>query len=269
MSNSHQRIVPPAGDKFRLAEYDPGYSGDLSHEQALAEMPGLRLRLNELQDLLYADRRFALLIVLQGIDTAGKDGTIRSVFQEVGPLGCQVANFGVPSAEEASHDFLWRYHRGTPERGKVVIFNRSYYESVLVERVKELVPKETWKARYAAINQFESYLVNEQTCIAKFFLHISKDEQRARLQERIDNPKKHWKFRKADLDERTHWDAYEAAFEDMVDRCNTATAPWHVIPGNKKWYRDVVVAKALIDLLEKLKLGYPDPEAGIEGLKVQ
>jgi PPK2 family polyphosphate:nucleotide phosphotransferase len=225
--------------------------------------------LNELQDLLYADRRYALLIVLQAIDTGGKDGTIKSVFQEVGPLGCNVVSFGVPTAEEAAHDYLWRYHKTAPERGKVTIFNRSYYESVLVERVKDLVPKDVWKRRYDEINQFEEYLGKQGTKVAKFFLHISKDEQRERLQERIDNPKKHWKFRKADLDERLAWDKYQEAFEDMVDRCNTEDAPWHVVPANHKGYRDVVVAKALIELLESLELRYPDPEPGIESLKVE
>lgn len=269
MSNNHQPLTPPRGKTFHLADYDPGYSGDFDRARAEAEIAALRTRLNELQDLLYADRRYALLVVLQAIDTGGKDGTIKSVFQEVGPLGCNVVSFGVPTAEEAAHDYLWRYHRTAPERGKVGIFNRSYYESVLVERVKDLVPRDVWKRRYDEINQFEEYLGKQGTKIAKFFLHISKDEQRERLQERIDNPKKHWKFRKADLDERLAWDKYQEAFEDMVDRCNTEDAPWHVVPANRKWYRDVVVAKALIELLESLDLRYPDPEPGIESLKVE
>lgn len=269
MSNNHQPLVPPHGKEFHLSDYDPGYSGDLDRERAEAEIVALRIRLNDLQDLLYADRRYAILVVLQAIDTGGKDGTIKSVFQEVGPLGCNVVNFGVPTAEELAHDYLWRYHKVAPERGKVTIFNRSYYESVLVERVKDLVPKDVWKRRYEEINEFEEYLVTQNTKVAKFFLHISKDEQKERLQERIDNPKKHWKFRKADLDERLQWDGYQSAFEDMVDRCNTEHAPWHVVPANHKWYRDVVVAKALVELLESLDLRYPDPEPGIESLKVE
>jgi len=269
VSNNHQPLVPPRGKEFHLSDYDPGYSGDLDRVRAEAEIAALRIRLNDLQDLLYADRRYALLVVLQAIDTGGKDGTIKSVFQEVGPLGCNVVSFGVPTAEELAHDYLWRYHKVAPERGKVTIFNRSYYESVLVERVKDLVPKDVWKRRYDEINQFEEYLGKQGTKFAKFFLHISKDEQRERLQERIDNPKKHWKFRKADLDERLAWDRYADAFEDMVGRCNTEDAPWHVVPANHKWYRDVVIAKALIDLLESLDLRYPDPEPGIESLKVE
>ncbi len=269
MSNNHQPVIPPRDKKFRLSDYDPGYSADFDRARAEAEIIALRTRLNDLQDLLYADRRYALLIVLQATDTGGKDGTIKSVFQEVGPIGCNVVSFGVPTAEEASHDYLWRYHRVAPERGKVTIFNRSYYESVLVERVKDLVPKEVWKRRYDEINAFEEYLGNQGTKVAKFFLHISKDEQRERLQERIDNPKKHWKFRKADLEERLAWDKYQVAYEDMVDRCNTGDAPWHVVPSNRKWYRDIVVAKALIELLEGLGLRYPEAEPGINGLKVE
>ncbi|MBI2767140.1 MAG: polyphosphate kinase 2 family protein [Chloroflexi bacterium] len=269
MANRDQPIVPPPGKPFRLAEFDPENTSGTSKEAALALIPSLRLGINELQDLLYADRRYALLIVLQGIDTAGKDGTIKSVFQEVGPLGSSVANFGVPSAEEAAHDFLWRYHARAPEKGKVVIFNRSYYESVLVERVDSLVSKDVWKARYDTINEFERYLVAQQTVIAKFFLHISKGEQRERLQERVDNPKKRWKFREGDLQERAHWDAYQEAFEDMVGRCNTAAAPWHVVPADHKWYRDVVIAKAIIALLESLDLHYPKPVAGVEGTVVE
>ncbi len=270
MSNNHaQLLVPPHGKKFELGEYAPGYSGDLDRARAEAEIVGLRLRLNDLQDLLYADRRYSLLIVLQGIDTAGKDGTIKSVFQQVGPLGCSVANFGVPTDEELGHDFLWRYHQRTPRKGQVVIFNRSHYEAVLVERVKNLVPKETWQARYEQINQFEALLVSSNTVVMKFFLHISKDEQRERLQERIDNPKKNWKFRVGDLDERKLWSDYRDAFEDMVANCNTPAAPWHVVPSDRKWYRDVVVAKALIERLEALDLHYPPAEEGIKGLKVE
>ncbi len=265
---SHQPLVPPFDRPFKLADYDPEDTSSGDKEQALADIVALRLRLNELQDVLYADRRFALLVVLQGIDAAGKDSTVKSVFQEVGLLGCDVVSFGVPTAEEAAHDFLWRYHRHAPERGKFMIFNRSYYESVLVERVKNLVPKETWKARYDQINRFERFLSDEGTVVMKFFLHISKDEQRQRLQERIDNPNKRWKFRAGDLDERKAWDGYQEAFEDMVAKCNTEHAPWHVVPANHKWRRDVLVARALIERLEGLKLRYPQPEAGIERMRV-
>lgn len=264
-----QPIVPPRDHPFRIDEYDPKHTGGADKTASEQEIVRLRLRLNELQDLLYADRRFGLLVVLQGIDAAGKDGTTKSVFQEVGPLGCDVVSFGVPTPEEASHDFLWRYHIHMPERGKVMIFNRSYFESVLVERVKDLVPKDTWKARYDEINRFERFLSDSGTVIMKFFLHITKDEQRERLQERIDNPNKRWKFRAADLDERKAWSDYQEAFGDMVDRCNTEWAPWHVVPADHKWHRDVVVACALVERLERLKLRYPQPEAGIEDLRVE
>lgn len=270
MPNNHsQPLVPPHGKKFDLDDYAPGYSGGYDRARAEAEIVALRIRLNDLQDVLYADRRFSLLIVLQGIDTAGKDGTIKSVFQQVGPLGCSVSNFGVPTDEELGHDFLWRYHQRTPKKGSVVIFNRSHYEAVLVERVKNLVPKETWQGRYDQINQFEDSLSRSGTVIMKFFLHISKDEQRERLQERIDNPKKNWKFRVGDLDERKLWGDYEDAFEDMIAKCNTASAPWHVVPADRKWYRDVVIAQALIERLEALDLRYPPAEPGIKGLKVE
>ncbi len=263
-----QRLIPPRGKPVRLRDYDPGYTGGLSKEEGLAQIPALRARLNELQDTLYADRRFAVLVVLQGIDTAGKDGTIKSVFQDVGPLGCSVANFGVPTEEELAHDYLWRYHLKMPERGRFVVFNRSYYEAVLVERVKSLVPRETWQTRYAQINALEQFLVDQGTLIAKFFLHISRDEQRERLQERIDNPKKHWKFRAGDLEERRHWDQYQEAFEEMLSRCNQDDAPWHVVPANRKWYRDIVVARALVERLEGLGLRYPGPFEHLAGIKV-
>jgi PPK2 family polyphosphate:nucleotide phosphotransferase len=266
--SDHQPLVPPRSKPFRIREYAAGFTGDAGKEDALAKIPGLRLRLNEIQDLLYADRRFALLVIFQGIDTAGKDGTVKSVFQEVGPLGCAVENFGVPNEEEAAHDYLWRYHRAAPERGKVVIFNRSYYESVLVERVHGFAPEARWKGRYDEINAFERLLAAEGTVIMKFFLHISKEEQRERLQERIDNPRKQWKYRPGDLDERKLWDNYQSAFEDMVDRCNSEIAPWHVIPANHKWYRDEVVARALIERLEQLDLRYPPAAEGIAGTKI-
>ncbi len=264
-----QPLIPPPGKRFSLDEYDPGYTGGANREAGQAELQALRSRLNELQNLLYADRRHALLVVLQGIDTSGKDGTVNSVFREAGPLGCSVESFGVPSDEEMAHDFLWRYHLRMPGRGRVVIFNRSYYEAVIVERVKGIVPPVVWKARYAQINDFERYLAAERTITLKFFLHISKDEQRERLQERVDNPKKQWKFRAGDLEERKRWDEYQEAFGDMVDRCNTETAPWHVVPADHNWYRDMVVARAIVEKLESLDLRYPEPIPGVVGTVVE
>ncbi|MCC6381701.1 MAG: polyphosphate kinase 2 family protein [Dehalococcoidia bacterium] len=262
--SDHLHVAEP-GKQFRLEHHAPEATPGLSEDEGEALLPELRLRLDELQELLYADRRSAVLVVLQGMDAAGKDGTIRSVFREVGPLGCMVANFGVPTPEEAAHDFLWRYHLQAPARGRIAIFNRSYYESVLVERVHGLVPKSVWKGRYGAINRFEALLAAEGTVVVKFFLHVSKEEQRQRLQERVDNPKKRWKFREGDLDERKLWDDYGAAYEDMVNECSTETAPWHVVPADHKWYRDVVVARALIRRLEALDLRYPEAAPGIVG----
>jgi len=270
MPNNHtQPLVPPRGKKFDLDDYSPGYSGAYDRARAEAEIVPLRIRLNDLQDVLYADRRFSLLIVLQGIDTAGKDGTIKSVFQQVGPLGCSVSNFGVPTDEELGHDFLWRYHQRTPKKGSVVIFNRSHYEAVLVERVKNIVPRDVWERRFDDINEWEEFLVRNGTEIVKFALLISKDEQRERLQERIDNPKKQWKFRLGDLDDRKLWTEYQDAYSDVITKTNTKHAPWHVVPADRKWYRDVVVAEALIQKLESLDLRYPPADPQIVGMKVE
>lgn len=266
---SNQPVVPPFGEKVKLACYDPAYTSGLDKAGGKKAIAGLRVRLSELQNMLYADGRHAVLILLQALDTGGKDGTIKSVFREVGPLGCSVASWGVPTAEEQSHDYLWRYHQKTPALGRMMIFNRSYYEGVLVERVHNLVSEKTWHARYAQFNMFEEYLNRQRTTVVKFFLHISKDEQRERLQRRVDNPNKRWKFRASDIGERKLWDRYQEAFEDMLSNCNTETAPWHIVPADKKWYRDVVVAKALIEQLEKLDLRYPEGEPGLPGVRVE
>lgn len=268
MKDGHPHI-PEFGKKFDLRALDPDETNGYSKEEAEAEIAGLRIRINDLQDRLYADERYAMLVVLQGIDTAGKDSTINSVFQEVGPIGLQVASFKVPTPEELAHDYLWRYKKQLPERGHIKIFNRSYYESVLVERVKNIASKEAWQRRYQDINEFEDYLVRNGTIVMKFFLVISKGEQRERLQERIDNPRKQWKFRLGDLDDRKLWDEYIEAFDGAIERCNTKTAPWHVVPANKKWYRDIVVARALVEKLESLDLRYPPGAPDCLGLKVE
>src|SRR3972149_6639909 len=268
MKNGHAHI-PEFGKKFDLRAVDPDETNGYSKDEAEAEIAGLRTRINELQDMLYADERFAMLVLIHAIDPAGKDSTINSVFQEVGPIGCQVASFKVPTPEEFAHDYLWRYHQRTPEKGHIKIFNRSYYESVLVERVKKIVPKDVWQRRYQDINEFEDYLVRNGTIVMKFFLVISKDEQRERLQERIDNPRKQWEFRPGDLDDRKLWDEYLEAYDDAIERCNTKTAPWHVVPANKKWYRDIVVARALVEKLESLDLRYPPGDPEVLGLKVE
>lgn len=261
--------IPPIGPPVFLKDWDPAGNGEFDRTKAAETIAALRTRLNELQDLLYADGRYGVLVVLQGIDTSGKDGTIRSVFEQVGPLGCSVESFGVPSQEELSHDFLWRYHIRAPKRGHIVIFNRSHYEAVLVERVKKIVPPAVWGARFDQINRFEEMLAAENTIILKFYLHISKNEQRERLQERVDNPRKRWKFRAGDLDDRKLWDDYRLAFEEMLGRCNTHTAPWYIVPGDRKWYRDIAIGRAMVQKLESLGLRYPDPDPAIVNMRVK
>jgi PPK2 family polyphosphate:nucleotide phosphotransferase len=221
-----------------------------------------------LQDRLYAEQKRALLVVLQGIDTAGKDGTIKHVFKEVGPLGVAVTAFRKPSEEELAHDFLWRAHMAAPRRGFIGVFNRSHYEDVLVGRVRKLAPPDEIEARYDQINAFEKILVENGTTILKFMLHISKDEQRERLQERLDKPKHRWKFNPGDLDDRKLWDQYAAAYETMLDRCSTSWAPWHVIPSDHKWARNAAIAAIVRQTLERMDPRYPKPAWNPQDFKI-
>ena len=245
-------LVEP-GTKVRLADIDPDHTGDFK-DKAAAEEKLLRdvEKLPRLQEHLYAENTRALLIVLQGMDTSGKDGTIKHVMASVNPTGCVVTSFKVPSEEERDHDFLWRIHRAAPNRGNIGIFNRSHYEDVLVVRVHELVPSSVWKPRFDQINRFEELLADNGTRILKFFLHISKDEQKRRLESRLADPDKNWKFSPSDLAERKHWDDYQRAYEDVLSKCSTAHAPWFVIPANKKWYRNYAVARTIVKTLEEM-----------------
>jgi PPK2 family polyphosphate:nucleotide phosphotransferase len=202
------------------------------------------------------------------MDTGGKDGTIKHVFSGVNPQGCRVSSFKRPSAEEANHDFLWRYHKSAPARGRIGIFNRSHYEDVLVVRVKDLVPEEVWRERYHQINDFERNLSNDGISVLKFFLHISKDEQKRRLQSRLENPDKRWKFSSADIKERAFWNDYQAAFEDALTNCSTEHAPWYVVPANKKWYRNLVIARTIADTLAALDPHFPPAEEGLELVEI-
>jgi PPK2 family polyphosphate:nucleotide phosphotransferase len=247
------------GRGFTLADWDPGETTEFEggKAEARAELAKLSPRLDALQEKLYADGRHRLLVILQGMDTSGKGGTIRRVFEGIDPTGVRVAGFKKPTETELAHDFLWRVHPHVPADGEMVIFDRSHYEDVLIVRVHELVPAKRWKARYRHIRDFEKMLADEGTTILKFFLHISKDEQRERLQARLDDPKKHWKFRVGDLAERKHWDAYQEAFEDAIGETARPHAPWYVVPADHKWYRDLVVCKAIIATLEGLDLDYP------------
>ena len=223
----------------------------------------------ELQQRLFAASERAVLVVLQGMDAAGKGGTIRSALTGINPAGVDVANFGVPTEEELAHDFLWRIHPHTPAKGMIGIFDRSHYEDVLVVRVKELVPEAVWRPRYQHIRDFERLLVDSGTHVVKLFLDISRDEQRERLQDRIDSPDEVWKFRAGDLDDRRRWDDYLAAFSDALTETSTDTAPWYVVPADRKWVRNLVVARILRHHLELIDPQYPPPAPGIEGLIVE
>jgi len=252
------RVRP--GTRIRLARLDPADTGKHADEAtARATLARDIDRLAKLQDVLYADRRYAVLVVLQGMDTAGKDGTIKHVMSGVNPSGCEVVPFKVPTEEEAAHDFLWRAHRAVPRRGHITIFNRSHYEDVIVPRVHRTLPRAVVKARYDQINAFERHLVENATVILKFFLHISKDEQRRRLAERLADPTKNWKFSENDLKERERWDRYVIAYEKLLGSCSTKHAPWWVVPSDRKWFRNLVVARVLVDTLKGLRCEYPRP----------
>ena len=251
-------LVEP-GRKVRLESFDT--SATHGHDKAdAAKTTGEQLvRLGALQDRFWAEGKRSVLVVLQGIDAAGKDGTINKVMEAFNPQGCPVTSFKVPSAEELAHDYLWRVHKAVPRKGEIGIFNRSHYEDVLVVRVHDLVPKAVWSKRYDEINAFERHLADNGTTIVKFFLSISKDEQRARFQARYDDPTKRWKFSMGDLEERKHWDDYQKAFDDVLSKTSTAWAPWYVIPADRKWFRDVAVSTILADILEGLDPAYPAP----------
>ncbi len=258
-----KNIIRP-GELVNLNDYAPEYTGDYEKKgQTKRRLKKLHKQLLKLQELLYAGNQHALLIILQGMDTCGKDGTIRRVMAGINVQGCDVVSFKVPSADELSRDFLWRAHRAVPSKGKIGIFNRSHYEDVLVVRVHNLVPEGVWSQHYQQINNFEKMLVESGTIVLKFFLHISKDEQKARLESRISDPTKHWKIEESDVRERAYWDDYMQAYEVMLQKCSTDWAPWHVIPANKKWYRNLVITECIVETLRKLDMRYPEPSVDI------
>lgn len=270
MPSASQRFLVPGGKKLSLRKVDtrgPAAFAD-DKKAGQARLAHLNDRLEELQEALYAQGRHRLLVVLQAMDAGGKDGTIRTVFDGVNPQGVKVASFKQPSQRELAHDFLWRVHPHTPAAGEIAIWNRSHYEDVLVARVHNLCSARTWRARYKHIANFESLLADEGTTIRKFFLHIGKDEQRERLQERIDDPKKRWKWSSRDLDERARWDDYQAAYEDALAATSKDHAPWFVIPADRNWFRDLAVSEILVETLEGLDLRLPEGDPGIEGLQV-
>jgi PPK2 family polyphosphate:nucleotide phosphotransferase len=261
-------ITVEPGARVDLQAVGTDADGGLDKEWAKDALVKERERIIALQERLYAERARSLLLVFQAIDTGGKDGTIRSVLKGVNPQGCAVASFKVPSSDELDHDFLWRYHAKTPGRGMIGVFNRSHYEDVLVVRVKGLVPDAVWQSRYGRINDFERLLTESGTTLIKFFLHISKAEQKKRLEARIADPEKHWKFDPADLVERKSWDAYQHAFADALSRCSTPYAPWLVVPADHKWFRNYVIARTVADTLEAMDLRFPEAPKGIAELTV-
>jgi PPK2 family polyphosphate:nucleotide phosphotransferase len=261
------RVKP--GSKLHLDHYDPDDTGaykktDKGKEKAVAVVAGLISRLGELQERLYANGQRALLVVLQGMDTSGKDGTIKHVMSGVNPQGCKVASFKAPSNSELAHDFLWRVHHEAPPKGHIGIFNRSHYEDVLITRVHGWVSEKVAKQRFEQIIQFEDMLFQNGITILKFFLHISKEEQKERLEERIRDPEKRWKFNEGDLEERKRWRDYMHAFEDVLAATSRDHAPWYVVPANRKWYRNLVVASTIVEALEDLKLKRPPEPKGVD-----
>ncbi len=253
------RYLVKPGKKIKLDEWDPNDKSlfNLEKDEAEAELEKLNRKLEKLQELLYIEQKHSLLIILQGMDTSGKDGVIRHVFDGVNPQGVRVASFKVPTPEELGHDYLWRIHKQTPRKGEIVIFNRSQYEDVLVVRVHSLVPEGVWGKRYDQINAFEKTLAEAGTTILKFYLHIDKDEQKGRLQARLDEPDKNWKFNPGDLEERKLWPEYQKAYEDVLSKTSTEVAPWYIIPANRKWYRNLLIGEILVETLKNLYMQLP------------
>ena len=263
----NQRVV--IAGKIRLKHFDSDYCGrlDKGKSKALTEQHGQRI--GDLQQLLYANSHHAVLLIFQGMDASGKDGSIRNVLRFVNPAGVETANFKVPSAEESAHDFLWRIHKAVPRRGNIGVFNRSHYEAVLAERVLELAPKKVWSRRYEQIVNFERMLVENNVLVLKFYLHISRDEQAARFKERRANPKKNWKFSHADLTTRQHWGDYIDAYEDMLNATSHPAARWNLVPADRNWYRDFVVADTVVRALDALKLKWPKPTEDFSKIRIQ
>lgn len=274
MGESVKQYGVKPGNKLSLKEFDPDDTGDYKKNEqgktkAKVETAELIARLDRLQERLYANATRSLLIVLQGMDTSGKDGTIKSVMSGVNPQGCKVVAFKAPSKDELAHDFLWRVHREVPPKGYIGIFNRSHYEDVLITRVHGWVTDKLIKRRFNQIRQFEELLSESGTAVLKFFLHISKDEQKERLEARIADPEKRWKWNSGDLEERKLWDEYLKAFEDVISATSSEEAPWYVVPANRKWYRNLFVADRVVNALEDMKLKTPPAPEGVDFTKLK
>jgi PPK2 family polyphosphate:nucleotide phosphotransferase len=265
-----RRLIVEPGTRVKLADLDtdatPGYAKKPDIDALLRKSSE---RMAELQYRMYAENERALLVVLQAMDTGGKDGTIRHVMTGLNPVGVHVKSFKVPSDEERDHDYLWRVHQAVPPLGDFGIFNRSHYEDVIVVRVHGLVPKSVWKKRYREINEFERYLVENDVTILKFFLHISNEEQKKRLQGRIDEPTKRWKLAEGDFVERERWDDYMRAYEEALTRCSTEWAPWYVVPADRKWFRNLAVAEIMLDTLEAMDMKFPKPSVDLSKLQLR
>jgi PPK2 family polyphosphate:nucleotide phosphotransferase len=269
MKSLVNKLVIKPGSRVKLAAIDPDDTHGIQREEALARLDTNRERLSVLQALLYAENRRALLVVLQGIDAGGKDGTIREVMSGLNPQGVGVTSFKAPEGAEKRHDYLWRVHNAVPEFGKIGIFNRSHYEDVLIVRVHNLVPKPVWSKRYQQINDFEKMLSDNRVTVVKFLLYISKEEQAQRFRERIEEPSKNWKFSPDDIKERGFWDDYIRAYETMLHNCSKPNAPWYVIPANRKWFRNLAVSEIVRQTLEDMDLKYPKPTADLSKIRFE
>ncbi len=269
MRMNRYRIAP--GSDLKLGEMNPDDQSEFSggKKEAEKELDKITKELDDWQERLYAEGKRAALFVIQALDTGGKDGTIRSVFGNLNPQGTRVASFKAPTSNELAHDYLWRIHAALPRRGEIGVFNRSQYEDVLVVRVHNLVPKEVWEKRYDQIIAFEKMLTDEGTTIVKFFLHISKEEQKERLEARLADPDKHWKFNPGDLKERALWGEYEKAYEEAIQKTSTEYAPWYVIPSNRKWYRNVIIGRVVQDTLRRLDPQYPVVTADYSSIVIE
>jgi PPK2 family polyphosphate:nucleotide phosphotransferase len=266
--NYHKEFRVKPGEKIRLKDFDPQFGA--KHEKkksALRKIEKLKKRMDELQFDLYAENKRSLLICLQAPDAGGKDGVVRHVIGAMNPQGCRVASFKQPTPEELAHDFLWRIEHQTPRRGEVAIFNRSHYEDVLVVRVHSLVPKKVWSKRYEQINDLERRLAANNTHILKFFLHISKEEQLERFEQRLDDPARHWKISESDYSEREYWDDYQDAYQDAINKCTTDDAPWFVIPSDHKWFRNLAISHIIVETMEKLGMKVPAPTVNIADIR--
>lgn len=260
MSFTDTFLVKP-GSRAKLSKRKPDSTAHFkSKEDAEEALEANRKRMDDLQFVLWAENKRSLLIVLQGIDASGKDGTVRHVMTGLDPSGCRVTSFKQPSAEEADHDFLWRIHKAVPAKGEIGVFNRSHYEEVLIVRVHKLLPEKVWRTRYEQINAFEKLLVGGGMTVVKIFLHISKDEQKERLEARLKDPTKNWKFSPQDIEERKRWADYMEAYEDAITKCSTEHAPWYVVPANKKWFRNLAVSQIIVDTMEEMSMKLPRPQ---------